>query len=442
MMDNRLPIEEYSRRRSISRRLFERATKVMPNGTTRGPFVFKPYPFYAKRAAGCRLWDVDENEYIDYVNNYGPLILGHCHPRVIQAAKEQVDSFICGAPTEAEVEMAEKIVALVPGAECVQFFPSGTEACQYVLRTARAYSSKNRFVMMEGGYHGSSDSFFASRSKGIPKDLQDKVIHVPFNNAEALMEVVRKHKNELAAVMVEPVLGRYGIPPKVNYLKEVREITAENDVLLIFDEVVTGFRLAPGGAQELFGITADMCTFGKILGGGFACGAMTFSRDVSKLFTYPNAMGLEVVEPPLPHPGTFNSVTVSWAAGLATLRELTPRAYEQLEETGNSLRLGLKKILSNLGVKACITGIASLFNIHFTDTDVIDAKSGDTASEALHRIFDLHMLNRGINLCQSHDSFCSTPMTRHEVDLTLSAARGSLEEMRPTIRKIAPKLLD
>lgn len=269
--------EEYEKRTPTSKKLFDRARDVFPGGYTRQPFQHNPYPTFMKRAQGCRIWDVDGNEYIDFVNNYGPLILGHRNPKVLEAVTEQLENLWLGANCEAEVKLAERVKKQVPCAERILFCPTGSEADMNAIRTYRAIRGKDKIAMWEGGYCGSSDSLYVS--KGIPKDLLSKIIFLPYNNADGVEKIVKANKDELACVIVDPTLGDIGhVPAKREFYKALREITEETEVPLIFDEVVDGFRLAPGGAQERFGVKPDMCVLGKIIGGGFPLAASLLPR--------------------------------------------------------------------------------------------------------------------------------------------------------------------
>jgi glutamate-1-semialdehyde 2,1-aminomutase len=434
-------IEEYLKRTWTSRKIYEEACEVLPSGSTRAPFFMWPYPTYMKRAEGCRIWDVDGNEYIDYVCNMGPLILGHRHPKVLEVVKQQLESgFWLGGPSELEVKLAEKISELYPSVEQLQFCPTGSEACMNAARVVRAYTGKEKIVATEGSYHGSSDSLYPIA--GIPRELLAKVTRVPFNDIEALEKEVKELKGELAGVFIEPVLGGAGsLSPREGYLKAVREITEENDVPLVFDEVVTGFRLAPGGAAERFGVKPDIAIFGKILGGGFSGSALGGIREIMDVFAYPVTNSLRVVDPLVPHPGTFNDHKVSMAAGLATLDELKADVYEHLEKVGKRIRNGLKQLCFDLSIKAQVTGIASMFHIHFTDSEIIDVNSARRANSLLIRYYDINMANRGINLAKAHSSFCSTPLTDKDVDQTLNAMEDTLTIMKPVIREVAPNLI-
>jgi glutamate-1-semialdehyde 2,1-aminomutase len=309
------------------------------------------------------------------------------------------------------------------------------------VRAVRAYSGKQKIVAIEGAYHGSSDSLHVT--SGVPEDFIAKVKRVPFNNSELLEKTVKELKGELAGVFIEPILGRIGsLAPREGYLKAVREITEDNDVLLVFDEVVTGFRIAPGGAAERFNVKPDMAVFGKIIGGGFSGAAFGGTKEIMDLFAYPDSISLEVINPKIRHPGTYNDHKVSMIAGLTTLNELNKvGVYEHLENVGKRIRKGLKRFCSDLGIKAQITGIASIFHIHFTDNEIIDATSIMRVNPLLIRYYDMHMTNRGINLAKAHSSFCSTPLTENEVEQTLSAMEDTLTAMKPTILEVAPELI-
>lgn len=393
-----------------------------------------------KRGQGCRIWDVDGNEYIDYVNNYGPLIMGHNHPKVLEAVRQQVEDLWLGAPSEIEIRLAEKVQEFFPNAERILFCPTGAEACMKAVRTYRATTGKDKIAMFDGAFHGASDSLFFSQ--GIPKDLLSKINLMPFNDPESVERLVKANKNELAAVIVEPTIGNMGHQPaKREFYKALREMTEENDVPLIFDEIVDGFRIAPGGAQERFGVKADMVTLGKILGGGFPLAAFASSKETMNVWSIRKSSSLDIVGPLAPHPGTYNDFKVSMAAGLSTLNQLTPSVYKHLEKIGGDLRSGLEKACSDLGIKAQVTGIGSIFHLQFTDEPIVNADSSRRANKLLYRIFELSMLNKGINLGKSHSSFLSEPMTESEIKRTLKAAEETLAAMKPMIKDIAPALL-
>jgi len=430
-------IEKYMSMSSASHKLYERACKVLPDGSTRRGLFFPPYPAYIVKGEGCKVYDVDGREYIDYTNNLGPLIIGHRNPRVMEAITEQLAcGTVLGGPTKLEVELAEKIIESFPSGEQVIFCASGTEANMLGLRVVRAYTGKEKILKCEGAFHGTSEGF--SEGPGISQDTLAKTITVPFNDIERFEATIRKHRDELAAVFMEPILR--GIPPKPDYLKQIRKITEENGVLLVFDEVVTGLRLSRGGAQEKWGIRPDMTLLGKIIGGGFAVGALVTRKEMLRPFKPTRASGLTVDRAPIPHAGTWNAHPVAMAAGLATLQELTLSAFVHLDEMGETLRQGIGKAAKKAGILVQVVGVGSVFHIYFTDQPIIDSASAKTGNQLLLRHYDLNLIIRGIYPAKAHCSFISTPVTSREVEQTLEAVEDTLHSMKPLIQKLAPSL--
>jgi len=431
-------IEKYRSVSKTSRKLYERACKVFPDGSTRRGLFFPPYPAYIVKGEGCRVYDVDGREYIDYTSNLGPLILGHKNPRVMKAIQEQLEcGTVLGGPTELEVRLAEKILGSLPSGEQVIFCASGTEANMLGLRVARAYTGKEKILKCEGAFHGTSDGF--SEGPGILQDLLTKTITVPFNDIERFEAAIKKHRDELAAVFIEPILR--GIPPEPDYLKQVRKVTEENGVLLVFDEVVTGFRLSRAGAQGKWGVRPDMTLLGKIIGGGFATGALVAKKEMLKPFKPMRFSGLTVDRAPISHAGTWNAHPVAMAAGLATLQELTPSAYAHLDEVGEALRQGMEKAAERAGIIVQVVGVGSVFHIYFTDQAIVDSASAKTGNQLLLRHYDLHLITRGIYPAKAHCNFISTPVKNREVKQTLEAIEDTLHSMKPLVRKIAPSLI-
>jgi len=386
------------------------------------------------------MWDVDGNEYIDYVNNYGPLILGHKDPKVVKAVRQQLEDIWLGGPAEVEIKLAEKVKQRVPCAERVLFCPTGSEACMKGIRTYRAITGKNKVAMFDGGYNGSADSLFFS--EGIPGDLLSKIILIPYNDAEGVDNIIKANRDELACVIAEPTLGAIGHEPaRPSFYKALREITEENDIPLIFDEVVDGFRIAAGGAQERFGVKADMSILGKILGGGFPLAAFASCEETMSVYSVQKSTSLDIASSRLSHPGTFNDHKISMSAGLATISQLTPDVYEHLETIGGGIRNRLGKICSDLKIKAQVAGISSIFHLLFLDERIVNVNSIRRANKLLYRCFELSMLNKGINLGKGHSSFCSTPMTNTDVKRTLKAAEETLAAMKPLIKDVAPTLV-
>jgi glutamate-1-semialdehyde 2,1-aminomutase len=431
-------IEKYLSMSETSRKLYERACKVFPAGSTRRGLFFPPYPAYIVRAEGCKVYDVDGRGYLDYTSNLGPLILGHKNPRVVKAISEQLDcGTVLGGPTEMEVRLAEKIIESFPSGERVIFCASGTEANMLGLRVVRAYTGKEKILKCDGAFHGTSEGF--QEGPGILKDTLAKTITVPFNDVEKFEATIRKHRDELAAVFMEPILR--GIPPQPDYLKQIRRITEENGVLLVFDEVVTGFRLSRGGAQAKWGVKPDLTLLGKLIGGGFAIGALVAREEMLRPFEPTKASGLTVDRAPISHAGTWNAHPVAMAAGLATLEELTPSAYAHLDEIGEALRQGMEKAARKAGIVVQVVGVGSVFHIYFTDQPVLNSASAKTGNQLLLRHYDLHLITRGIYPAKAHCNFISTPITRHEVQETLEAVEDTLYSMRSIVQKVAPSLM-
>ena len=429
-------LEVYRRRTPRSAALREASRAVLPGGNNRSSIFLQPYPVYVTEGSGCRLTDLDGNAYIDFGNNYTAAILGHAHPAVVAALTAQARrgaSF--AAPTAAEVTLARLLCERVPGLEQVRFTNSGTEATLMACRAARAFTGKFAIAKFEGGYHGSHEHAEVSvapaldragppdapiavpSNPAIPEGVVRDVLVLPYNNAEASVRLIRANRDRLAAVIVEPILGAAGmIPARSEFLRDLRGVTEECGTLLIFDEVIS-FRVGPGGAQGLAGIRPDLTTLGKIIGGGLPVGAFGGRADIMALFDPSGG------SPRVAHAGTFNGNPMTLEAGGATLRELTPGVYERLGALGHRLRLGAQKALEEAGLTGCVTGLESLFSLHFATAPVTDyraAARGDR--EALHAAVVM-LLNRGIMLVPKGSGCLSTPMGEAEVDAFLAAFR-------------------
>jgi len=410
-----------------SRALHEQACRVLPNGTTRSITYFAPYPLYMQRADGCRLWDVDGTERLDFNGNFTVLILGHRHPRVLEAMRQQLnegDSF--ASPTKLEVELAQELCDRVPSVDAVRFVNSGTEATMFAMRLARACTGKNKIARMEGGYHGGHDLAEVSirppldragppneplaipHGIGILDAAAEHTVVLPFNNAVSAERILTEHAHELAAVIVEPVLGSSGlIPPEGDFLQRLRAITERLKILLIFDEVIT-LRVAPGGAQELYGVKPDITVMGKIIGGGFPIGAYGGRADVMEV--------LDVRRPQfMTQMGTHSGNPIVMAAGLATMRELTPDVYKELDRQGRWLRKEVSRVFEAHDVAVQVTGVASLFHIHFTSIPVRDHRSSRTSDTRLMKELFLGLLNHGVFLTERGMGALSTPMGDSEL---------------------------
>ncbi|BAM69439.1 MULTISPECIES: glutamate-1-semialdehyde 2,1-aminomutase [unclassified Methanothermobacter] len=417
-----------------SKELFERAQRVLPGGVSSPVRRFDPYPFFAAGGKGCILESVDGKSYIDYCLAYGPLILGHAHPRVVEAVERQIErGTTYGVPSEGEIELAETIIDRVPCAEMVRFMNSGTEATMAAVRLARAYTGRDKIVKFEGSYHGAHDYVLvkpgsgaaaAPDSPGIPEDTVKNTLTTVFNDEEAMVELIDGMGDEIACILVEPVMGNIGcIEPENGYLNFLRDVTRENDILLIFDEVITGFRLAAGGAQEYYRVKPDLVTLGKIVGGGFPMGALAGPRQI-----------MENIAPAgsVYQAGTFNGNPVSVTAGLETLKILDDKVYSSLERMGSHLRAGLRDLLSDMDLEYQVAGPASMFQIYFTEDEVrnyADAKKSDT--ELFMKYFQ-GLLERGVFIPPSQFECCFISAA-HEMDhinSTLETAEDVLSHLK------------
>jgi glutamate-1-semialdehyde 2,1-aminomutase len=418
-----------------SKSLFERAKKYIPGGVNSpvraGKSVGVDPPFIAK-AEGCFLWDMEGNQYIDYICSWGPMILGHGHPEVVKAIQEGVTKGTSyGAPTELEVEMAETIVNMVPSMEMVRMVNSGTEATMSAIRLARGFTGREKIVKFEGCYHGHADSLLVSAgsgvatlgipgSPGVPADLAEHTISIPFNDLDGVAQAFGKFDQQIAAVIIEPVPGNMGvIVPEKEYLTGLREITLRNDALLIFDEVISGFRVGPGGAQELYGIMPDLTCLGKIIGGGLPVGAYGGRRDI---------MERMAPEGDIYQAGTLSGNPLAMAAGLATLKVLQKGdIYQELKEQGNMLFSGLEEAAGSAGVKVVVNWLGSMGTVFFTDDPVTDFASAKRSDSEMFKKYYSSMLNRGIYLAPSpfEASFVSTAHHEDSIQKTIDCAAES-----------------
>lgn len=412
--------------------LFQKAKAYIPGGVNSpvraGKAVGIDPPFITK-ADGCFLWDADGNKYIDYVSSWGPVILGHAHPAIISAIKETAERGTSyGAPTELEVKMAQTIVEMVPSIEMVRMVNSGTEATMSAIRLARGYTGREKLIKFDGCYHGHADSLLVSAgsglatlgipgSPGVPKDLAQHTISLPFNDSEALADAFEKFGPEIAAVIVEPIPGNMGvIVPDEAFLKGLRDITREHGAVLIFDEVISGFRVAPGGAQELYGILPDLTCLGKIIGGGLPVGAYGGKKDI---------MARMAPEGNIYQAGTLSGNPLAMAAGLATLNLLKQGdVYEKLEMLGNMLFSGLENSARNTGISVVVNHIGSMGSLFFTATPVTDFEGARSGDENLFKRYYTGMLNSGIYLAPSpyEATFLSVAHSEEIIEKTIECA--------------------
>jgi glutamate-1-semialdehyde 2,1-aminomutase len=420
-----------------SEELFARARAVIPGGVNSPVRAFRAVggqPLFIARAAGSRIWDADGNEYIDYVGSWGPMILGHAHPRVVDAVRTAAgDGTSFGAPTEREVSMAELVTTMVPSIAMVRMVNSGTEATMSAVRLARAFTGREKIIKFEGCYHGHGDAFLIKAgsgamtlsvpdSPGVPAGVAAATLTATFNDSASVRRAAQGHEKEIAALIVEPVVGNMGcVPPRPGFLKELREFCTDHGILLIFDEVMTGFRVAPGGAQELYGITPDLTTLGKIIGGGLPVGAYGGRRDI---------MALVAPSGPMYQAGTLSGNPLAMAAGAATLSVLrkSDGFYAKLEATSGMLADGIAAEARGLGLPVSCNRVGSMFTLFFTENPVVDYPSALGADTAKFGTYFRAMLARGIYLppSQYEAAFVSAAHTREDIQRTIEASREAL----------------
>jgi glutamate-1-semialdehyde 2,1-aminomutase len=394
---------------------------------------------------------VDGNEYIDYVNNLGPLLLGHNHPKIVSKVKECLDrGLTMGAMSAWEVEYAEKIVEKYAGIEQLLFTDSGSAAVGKAVRACRYKTGRKYIAFKDGGYHGAYDSCWPLEPEhyaGIPQELIDLTIRLPINDrGEAMEKIIKDNNDKLACVLNEPTIGSLGHEHDgefLEYNKRLREVTQQYDVPLIMDEIVTGFRLAAGGYAERFGVVGDFTVLNKILGHGMG-GSGAFGSSKENMRPWAPDLQSNSLNPKsaaLQNPGTMNDWKLPMAAGLGMIEELRPTLYEHLDRMGEKLRDGLRKILTDIGIRAQVTGISSIFQLFFTAERIRNPDQVARANILLTRVFELGCQGQGVNLPKNHCAFLSSPMTEKEINKTLEVMRIVLIEMIPTIKTISPSLI-
>ena len=413
-----------------SSQLFEQAKKTIPGGVNSPVRAFSSVggtPVFFKRAKGVYLYDEDGNKYIDYINSWGPMILGHCKKSVTKKVVKQLKkgtSF--GAPTELETKIANLIVSMVPNIDKVRMVNSGTEACMSAVRLARGFTGKEKFIKFEGCYHGHSDSFLikagsgvvtfgSPNSSGVTKGTAKDTLLAIYNDIESVKKLIESNENQIAAIIIEPVAGNMGcIPPKDNFLKKLRKICDENSILLIFDEVMTGFRLAKGGAQELFDVKADIVTFGKIIGGGMPVGAFA-ARD--EIMNHLSPMG-NVYQA-----GTLSGNPIAMSSGFETLKTLdkNPKIYKSINKKTAYLAKGIAEKLTKNNIDFTINTVGSMISLHFIKDEIKDFESAEKANNDTFKKFYHHMLDNGIYLPPSafETWFISKSLSYKNIDKTI-----------------------
>jgi glutamate-1-semialdehyde 2,1-aminomutase len=418
--------------------LFEQAKQFIPGGVNSPVRAFKSVggePLFIARGAGAYLYDVDGNRYTDYVCSWGPLILGHAPPPVVEAAQEAVTRGTSyGAPTPLEVELAQMICEAVPSIELVRMVNSGTEATMSAIRLARGFTKRNKIVKFDGCYHGHADALLVAAgsgvmtlgipgSPGVPETVVQDTIQARFNDIDQFREIVETQGNDIACVIVEPIAGNMGVvPPKPGFLEGLRELTARHGIVLIFDEVITGFRVAYGGAQQLYNVQPDLTTLGKIIGGGFPVGAYGGRRDI-----------MEHIAPagPVYQAGTLSGNPVAMTAGIAVLKVLKNKAiYEELEKKAQQLSDGLAEAAKKANVSVTSNRVGSMMTMFFTDQAVTDYDSAKTADTQRYAQFFRAMLQRGIYFAPSQfeAAFVSTAHSDEDIRQTVAAAEEAMRQ--------------
>lgn len=426
-----------------SKELFTAAKEVIPGGVNSPVRAFSAVdaePIFIEKAKGSKLYDADGNEYIDYVGSWGPMIVGHSHPQVVETVQQEAEkgtSF--GTPTELETEMAELVVDAVPSIEKVRMVNSGTEATMSALRLARGYTGKDKIIKLTGCYHGHGDSLLIDAgsgvttlgipgSPGVPESIAQETIAAPYNDLEAIEEIFVEYGDDIAGVILEPVTGNMGvIEPKKGYLEGLRRITDEHESLLVFDEVMTGFRVAYGGAQERYGVTPDLTCLGKIIGGGLPVGAYGGKQEI---------MDYIAPDGPVYQAGTLSGNPLAMAAGIETLKLLQePGVYEELEEKSAELEAGFKKNLDDLDLNYSQSRVGAMFSLFFTDQKVVNYSTVQTCDTEAFSLYFRKMLKEGVYLgCSQFEAgFMSLAHTDKDIEKTIEANYNALKAVKENL---------
>ena len=431
-------LQSYRRRTPRSQALHETAKRYLPGGDSRAATFFLPYPVYMERGAGCHLYDVDANDYLDLLGNFTSIIHGHAPPAVVEAITRQAERGTAhGAPTEELLKLAAILVERVQSLDRVRFVNSGSEAVMNALRAARAVTGRSKILKMEGGYHGSYDAAEISvtpaagppawprgqeAGPGLSPGLTGEVLIAPFNDLETTTAILQEHVAELAAVIVEPIQGAAGmIAADPAFLQGLRQVTRELQVLLILDEVIS-FRLATGGAQQVYGVEPDLTTFGKIIGGGLPVGAFGGCDEVMAVFDPHREGGIH-------HSGTFNGNAATMAAGVASMELLDAAAIQRINTLGEQLRRGLEELSERAGIAATVTGDGSLAHLHLTAPPVRDCRAAAGSDSRIEKLMHIALLNRGVFTASRLSMVISTAMGLSDVETVLEAFEAALDEV-------------
>jgi glutamate-1-semialdehyde 2,1-aminomutase len=422
-----------------SKIFYSKAIELMPGGVNSPVRAFKAVggsPLFIKKAKGSKIYDVDGNAYIDYVLSWGPMILGHSHPSVVKALKAAIENGTSfGAPTPLEIELARMVMTAYPSIEKIRMVNSGTEATMSAIRAARGFTKRDKIIKFEGCYHGHADgllvkagsgatTFGVPDSPGVPKSYAKNTITLPFNDIKAFKDIVQKEWKTIACVIVEPVVGNIGcVLPKPGYLEALRKETEKYGIVLIFDEVMTGFRVSYGGAQQYYGVKPDITCLGKVIGGGLPVGAYGGKREI---------MSMVAPEGPVYQAGTLSGNPLAMTAGIETLKILSKKnVYEKLQNTMQHLEDGLKDAAKKAGIKTRFYRAGTMFCTYFTDIEVVDYKTAKTSDTEKFSKFFRGMLEKGVNLAPSQfeAGFISTAHTANDIDKTINATYKTLRDL-------------
>lgn len=438
MTQTRTELERYLELTPLSRARWEEAREYMPGGDSRNSIFWKPYPIFITDASGSGVTDADGVRRIDFINTMTTMILGHGPAPVVDAVRHQLErGFGYNAPNERQVDLARILCERIPSFDLVRFTNSGTEATLNTLRAARAVTGRTRFAKVEGGYHGTHDGVTVSvrvdpsvagdpdspvpvaASAGLAPGVMDQVVVIPFNDPVTARKILEESAEDLAAVIIEPVMGSVGMVPALpEFLAMLRDFCTANGSILIFDEVIS-YRVAPGGSQEYYGITPDMTALGKIIGGGLPVGAFGGRRDIMELYD-------PTTGPTVSHAGTFNANPLTMVAGAVTMQELTPDVYWSLAEKTELLKQGIRDVCGEMEAPVKVTGLGSLFGIHFTDREVLNYRDIAGCNHDLRDRMFLGLLNEGILMASNLVGSLSTAITEDDVEEFLTAFRTAL----------------
>ncbi len=425
----------------VSRQKQADAEKHLPGGSSRGTAFFPPYPHFIERGEGHYIYDADGNRILDFMVNATSLVLGHAHPDVTRAIQEQAARGTAfTGPTDPQVRMAQILTERVSSIDLVRFTNSGTEGTMMAIRAARAFTGREKIAKFEGGYHGSHEYVSVSvrppiekldpsgptpiaEHPGLPQSILDQVIVLPYHDLDWCERVLRENAGDLACLIMEPVVSNFGyLPGEPDFVRGLRELTAELGIVLIFDEVQS-FRLAPGGAQETFGVVPDMTALGKIIGGGTPVGAFGGRAEIMELFDPTHGATI-------PHAGTFNANPVTMAAGEVVMNRLTPDVYDRMNALGDQLRAKLRAVFDELDVTAQVTGIGSLFGIHFTNEKIVDYRSVVRSDRTMRQALFTGLLNEGVLLQTGNGGAMTSLTTEAEIDTLVDATRSVVQRLK------------